>query len=151
MLLASAVPHFHVIQLPFVWLCLGCLPGRNRDALFPFKVLAPFMRSVGSLAAVSTPHLQCLQSVTVLIFTNLVLTLFRLGPRPDSRGSRPCGPLLLFSGCVLPRGAFRAFSLAGLLSKGLRLERFRKNLFNASGLYLAFDMMFVFASTSALL
>jgi hypothetical protein len=26
----------------------------------------------------------------------------------------------------------------------------RKNLFNASGLYLAFDMMFVFASTSAL-
>jgi len=34
---------------------------------------------------------------------------------------------------------------------GSGLTANRKNLFNASGLYLAFDMMFVFASTSALL
>jgi hypothetical protein len=37
------------------------------------------------------------------------------------------------------------------LCLGSGLTANRKNLFNASGLYPAFDVMFVFASTSALL
>jgi len=37
------------------------------------------------------------------------------------------------------------------LCLGSGLTANRKNSFNASGLYLAFDMMFLFASTSALL
>jgi len=79
MLFSSAAPHFHASQLPFGWLCLGCLSDRKPERFFPCTVLAPFLQS-GMQPCDHTLlcNFSACPPVTFLAFTTKVLALFRL-------------------------------------------------------------------------
>jgi len=79
MLFSSAAPHFHASQLPFGWLCLGCLPGRKPERFFPCTVLAPFLQSLTTpCGTILLCNFSACSPVTFLAFTTKVLALFRL-------------------------------------------------------------------------